>query len=121
MYMNGKVNQGPLYDINVRCNRSLETKLHPVIVRQWGHLKGTFELKSSPIWHKNVFKFFKFSALDEPQRGGGGQALVQKQGQLSDGGIDKIFAGLGDHQEKTLSSESVPKARVLCTEVNFEK
>ena len=31
MCMNGKVNQGPLYDINVWCNRSLETKLHPII------------------------------------------------------------------------------------------
>ena len=28
--------------------------------------------------------------------GWGGQALVQKQGQVSDGGIDKIFAGWRD-------------------------
>ena len=27
---------------------------------------------------------------------GGGQALVQKRGQVSDRGIDKIFAGWGD-------------------------
>ena len=30
--------------------------------------------------------------------GGGGQALVQKQGQVSVGGIGKIFAGWGDPQ-----------------------
>ena len=39
MCMNEKVNQGPLYDIDVWCNRSLETKLHPIVVRQYGHLK----------------------------------------------------------------------------------
>ena len=44
---------------------------------------GTLELKSSQIWHKNVFKFFKFSGTN---LGWGGQALVQKQGQVSDGG-----------------------------------
>ena len=38
MCMNEKVNQGPLYDINVWCNRSFKTKLHPVIVRQYSHL-----------------------------------------------------------------------------------
>ena len=31
---------------------------------------------------------------------GRGQALVQKRGQVSDGGIGKIFAGWGDPQEK---------------------
>ena len=42
--------------------------------------------------------------------GGGGQALVQKRGQVSDGGIGKIFAGWGDPhspQEKTLLLPSV--------------
>ena len=34
MYNNEKVNQGSLYDINVLFNRLLETKLHPIIVRQ---------------------------------------------------------------------------------------
>ena len=37
--------------------------------------------------------------------GGGKQALVQKRGQVSDGEIDKIFAGWGDPpspQKKTL-------------------
>ena len=38
MCMNEKVNQGPLYDINVWCNRSFKTKLHPIIVRQYSHL-----------------------------------------------------------------------------------
>ena len=38
MCINGKENQGPLFDINVWCNRSLKTKLHPMIVRQYGHL-----------------------------------------------------------------------------------
>ena len=33
-----KVNQGLLYDINVLFNRSSETKLHPILVRQYGHL-----------------------------------------------------------------------------------
>ena len=39
MCMNEKVDQGPLYDINVWCNRSFKTKLHPIIVRQYSHLK----------------------------------------------------------------------------------
>ena len=30
MYMNRKVNQGPLYDISVWCNTSFKTKLHPI-------------------------------------------------------------------------------------------
>ena len=38
MCINGKVNQGPLFDISVWCNRSLKTKLHPMIVRQYSHL-----------------------------------------------------------------------------------
>ena len=38
MHMNGKVNQGPVYDINVLFNRLSEKKLHPIIVRQCGHL-----------------------------------------------------------------------------------
>ena len=33
--MNGKVNEGQLFDINVWCNRSLKTKLHPMIVTQY--------------------------------------------------------------------------------------
>ena len=45
--------------------------------------KVPFELKSSQIWHKNVFKFFKFLGTN---LGWGGQALVQKRGQVSDGG-----------------------------------
>ena len=44
MYMNGKVNQGPLFDINVRCNRSLKTKLLLMIVRQYSHLNTTFSI-----------------------------------------------------------------------------
>ena len=44
-----------------------------------------FELKSSQIWHKNAFKFFKFLGSN---LGWGGQALVQKRGQVSDGGGD---------------------------------
>ena len=39
MCVNEKVNQGPLYDINVWFNRSFKTKLHPIIVRQYSHLK----------------------------------------------------------------------------------
>ena len=46
---------------------------------------GTFELKSSQIWHKNVFKFFKFSGTNLCW---GWQALVQKRGQVSDRGGD---------------------------------
>ena len=34
----GKENQGPLFDINVWCSRSLRTKLHPMIVTQYSHL-----------------------------------------------------------------------------------
>ena len=47
-----------------------------------------------------IFQFF----WDEPQRGGG-QALVQKLGQVSDGGIDKIFARWGNPPEKKLRSD----------------
>ena len=47
------------------------------------------------MWHKNVFKFLKFSGTNLSW---GGQALVQKRGQVSDGGggIGKIVAGWGD-------------------------
>ena len=47
MCMNGKVNQGPLFDINVSCSRSLKTKLHPMIVRQYSHLKSVIALDVS--------------------------------------------------------------------------
>ena len=57
--------------------------------------KVLLSLKNSQIWPKNVFKFVKFSGTN---LGWGGQALVQKRGQVSDGGIDKIFAGWGDPQ-----------------------
>ena len=40
MCMNWKVNQGSLFDISVWRNRSLKTKLHPMIVRQYSHLHG---------------------------------------------------------------------------------
>ena len=45
MCMNGKVNQGPLFDINVWCNRSLKTTLHPMKVRQYSHLKNNHVLR----------------------------------------------------------------------------
>ena len=38
-----------------------------------------FELKSSQIWHKNVFKFFQIFG-DEPRMGGGGTSLGPKLG-----------------------------------------
>ena len=41
MCMNGKISQGPLNDINVWCNRSFKTKLYPIKVRQYSHLKWT--------------------------------------------------------------------------------
>ena len=49
--------------------------------------------KSNQIWHKNVFKFFKFSGMN---LGWGGISLDPKMG-TSVGwvGIDKIFAGWG--------------------------
>ena len=43
---------------------------------------------------KMYLKFSNFRGLT--WAGGGGQALVQKRGQVSDGGIGKIFAGWGD-------------------------
>ena len=42
MCMNGKLNEVPLFDISVWCNRSFKTKLHPMIVRQYSHLKYRF-------------------------------------------------------------------------------
>ena len=47
MCMNGKVNQSPLFDINVRCNRLLKTKLHPMIVWQYSHLSYIQQCKLS--------------------------------------------------------------------------
>ena len=43
---------------------------------------------------KMYFKFSNFRG--QTSAGGGGQALVQKRGQVSDGGIDNIFARWGD-------------------------
>ena len=54
MCMNGKVNQGPLFDISVWCNRSLKTKLHPMIVRQYSHFKS-----------RRVFSCIKISDLNQ--------------------------------------------------------
>ena len=55
MCMNEKVNRGPLYDINVWCNRSFKTKLHPIIVRQYSHLKHLFlSYHETEIWRKSV-------------------------------------------------------------------
>ena len=51
-----------------------------------------FELESSHIWPKNVFKFFKFSGTNLSW---GGQALVQKRGQVSDGGDCQNFRRMG--------------------------
>ena len=42
--------------------------------------------------------YLNFSNFRGRTSAGGGQALVQKQGQVSDGGIGKIFAGWGDPQ-----------------------
>ena len=44
--------------------------------------------------------------------GGGGQALVQKQGQVSDRGIDKIFAGWG-------KDPPVPPGKKPSTRIEF--
>ena len=41
MYIDGKVNLGPMYDINVLFNRSSENNLHPVLVGQYGHLNSS--------------------------------------------------------------------------------
>ena len=40
--------------------------------------------------------YLNFSNFRGRTSAGGGQALVQKRGQVSDGGIGKIFAGWGD-------------------------
>ena len=44
----------------------------------------------------NTKMYLNFSNFRGRTLAGGGQALVQKQGQVSDGGIDKIFTGWGD-------------------------
>ena len=41
MYMDGKVNWCPLYDISDLFNRLSENKLHPVIGKQYGHLNSS--------------------------------------------------------------------------------
>ena len=42
--------------------------------------------------------YFNFQIFGDEPRQGGRQALVQKWGQVSDGGIEKISAGWGDSQ-----------------------
>ena len=56
MCMNGKVNQGPLFDINVWCNRSWKTKLHSMIVRQYSHLKKKKKKKKAG---RHAWKMFQ--------------------------------------------------------------
>ena len=62
-----------------------------------------FWAKSSQIWHKNEFKFFKFLGTN---LGWGGVTSLGPKVDTSVGwGIDKIFAGWGtpkSPQEKTL-------------------
>ena len=65
---------------------------------------STFELKSSQIWHKNVFKFFKFSGTN---LGWGGTSLGPKTGtSVGWGGDWQNFRRMGGTpqslQEKTL-------------------
>ena len=47
---------------------------------------GTFELKSRQIWHKNVFRFFKFSGMNLGW--GGGTSLGPKMGTIFEWGGD---------------------------------
>ena len=63
MCMNEKVNQGPLYDINVWCNRSFKTKLHPIIVRQYSYLNPILlELLAFTLCHIALFvQYYCFS------------------------------------------------------------
>ena len=44
--------------------------------------------------------YLNFSNFRGQTSAGGGQALVQKRGQVSDGGIGKIFAGWGGPPRK---------------------
>ena len=59
--MKRKVNQGPFFDINVWCNRSLKTKLHTLIVRQYSHLKIEV-IKLKPL-HRGMRYEFPVSYL----------------------------------------------------------
>ena len=56
--------------------------------------------------------YLNFSNFQDEPRLGGGQALVQKRGQVSDGGIGKIFAGWGgtpqSPQEKNPALTATP-------------
>ena len=69
--MNGKANQGPVFDINVWCNRSLKTKLHPMIVRQYTHLKVVRKAKNTSgeflcvkcVLFRNYWKHANLSCL----------------------------------------------------------
>ena len=67
-----------------------EAKTAHLLNAKLGHflLFGTFELKSSQIWHKNVFKFFKFSGTN---LGWGGTSLGPKMGtSVGWGGLAKF-------------------------------
>ena len=47
MHENGKVNQDPIYDINVLFNRLSEKKLNLIIVRHYGHHNKGVHLKTN--------------------------------------------------------------------------
>ena len=55
----------------------------------------TFELRSSQIWHRNVFNFFKFLGTNLGWGGGGNKPWSKNGDRCWMGGIDKIFAGWG--------------------------
>ena len=67
-----------------------------------------YSFLSSQIWHKNVFKFFKFSDMNLSW---GGQALIQKRGQ--DGGNWQNFCRMGDPPPQSPQEKSLGKVIVV--------
>ena len=59
--------------------------------------------------------YLNFSNFRGRTSAGGGQALAQKRGQVSDGGIDNIFAGWGDPQSPQEKPWSTPLIKTTVT------
>ena len=94
-------------------NCPLNAKLaHFLLFWAWNTaFKCTFQLKSGQIWHKNVFKFFKFSGTN---LGWGGDKPWSKNGDKCQmGGIGKIFAGWGGPPQSPPGKK--PCMHVQCT------
>ena len=77
---------------------------------KYSFLKVLLSLKKTKL-------YLSFSNFRGRTSAGGEQALVQKPGQMSDGGIGKIFAGWGDPQYPQVKKPCAVNAQrmVICS------